>query len=235
MRIDDQTSQQELRQLYRQVVLREARRNSPLNLRLFLRYAVLFVLFPGMVGGFRVGLILTGMFSLLLVGLLLAGKTAWGTAAVGCWFALGAVALLGVCLKVQRSARRIRDQRLQERRADGIGSRASPPPRQTSLHWRKMGEKSGRFQACLHLEAPVSGIYALLLSIDHKGGCRMVTPDRVGMCVVESDGVKGGAFQTLLLYHLAAGSHELRWMADTPDGRPPRGEATQLNRVGKEG
>lgn len=235
MRIDEQTSQQELRLLYRQVVQREARRDSPLNLRLFPRYAVLFILFPGMVCGFRAGLALTSIFSLLLVGLLLAGMEAWGTAAVGCWFALGVAILVGVCLNVQRSARLIRIQRLQERPTDGSANRSCLHPRQKSLHWQRLQERSGRFHASLHLEAPVGGIYALLLTVDHKGGCRMVTPDRVGMCVVESEGAKGGSFQTLLLYHLAAGFHRLSWMADTPDGRPPHGEVTQLNRVAAEG
>ncbi len=233
MRIEEQTPQQELRQLYQQVVRREARRNSPLNLRFFLRYAVLFLLFPGMVYGFRAGLLLTGAFSLLLLGFLLTGTEAWGTVAVSCWFGLGVVALIVVSLNVWRAAERTRRQRQQERPATDIPGQFISFPRQKIMRWHPMeGEgQKGRFRSSLLLEAPAAGIYALLLTVDHKGGCRMVTPDKRGMCVVESDGVKGGAFHTLLLYRLAKGHHELAWMADTPDARPPRGTVTQLNRV----
>lgn len=231
MRIEEQTPQQELRQLYRQVILREARRNSPLNLRFFLRYAVLFLLFPGMLYGFRIGLLLTGAFSLLLLGFLLAGAETWGTVAVSCWFALGIIALIVVSLNVWRAAGRTRRQRQQERPATENPGKFTPFPRQKNLHWHPMEGQDGRFRTSLSLDAPAAGIYALLLTVDHKGGCRMITPDKKGMCVVESDGVKGGAFHTLLLYQLAKGHHELVWMADTPDARPPRGEVTQLNRV----
>ena len=55
MKIDAHTTQEQLLKLSEQVLRRDLLQSTPLNLRFFLRYLILFLLFPGMVFGFKVG------------------------------------------------------------------------------------------------------------------------------------------------------------------------------------
>jgi hypothetical protein len=56
MEINKNTSQADMQRLYAAVVKREFLKGTPLNIKAFLRYAILFLLFPGMIFGFYVGL-----------------------------------------------------------------------------------------------------------------------------------------------------------------------------------
>lgn len=56
MKIDAHTSQEQLLKLSEQVLRRDLLQSTPLNIKFFLRYLILFLLFPGMVFGYKVGI-----------------------------------------------------------------------------------------------------------------------------------------------------------------------------------
>lgn len=73
MTITTTTPQAELKQLSDAAIKREFLKGTPLNLGKFLRYVLLYLLFPGMVFGFAAGIVLTAVFCLALTGILIWG------------------------------------------------------------------------------------------------------------------------------------------------------------------
>ncbi len=234
MKIDRSTSQAELDKLYRAVVQREFLRNTPLNIKTFLRYALLFALFPGMRLGFRAGLLITAAFSLLLLILLLCGAEQWAVWAVVAWVCVGLLLMLWVSTQVVRVAAETRRARLEMLPAESVLPAGCRCPEFKPLAWRRSKNAEKRFSASLVLEIPADGIYAFILHVD-KGQkeCRIVTHGRRGTCVVyaQGGGAAGDAFQALILYRMAAGRHELRWSVDSPRGIRPHATLTQMNLV----
>lgn len=226
MQIDAHTSQESLQRLYSAVTRRELLMNSPLNIKLLLRYAVLFMLFPGMVFGFWVGMGTTLAFCVALTALLVLGLSASATLAVQCWFACGAAVFLWVCVWAVRSAWVLRRMREKPRPAEGAqapGASAAV----LKLRWHK-GEQEDEWVTSLPWYAPASGIYAFLLNVQDMGRRRLLTQGRQGVCSVHTAG-GGDALQTLLLFKLEAGQHTLRWSLTPRAGRPPTAELTWLN------
>lgn len=225
VKIDEHSTQGELARLRYQVTRRDFLMSTPLNIKSFLRYAVLFLLFPGMVFGFRRGMLGTACFSLLLIVLLLLGQDAAARAAISVWLAVGLAVLLYINLYVMLRARRTRESRRRMRPAQPGLKHVVLKPDHAPLSWRRTGKEQ---VATLVLQAPQDGIYALLLSLNPWSGARVVVEGTVGTCVVHATGNKGGAFHVLTLYSLAAGRHELSWrMAGEAAGQA---ELTQLNR-----
>ena len=66
MKIDTNTTQAELSRLYKAIVRQEFLKGTPLNLKFFLRYTIMFLLFPAMMLGFWVGLIITAIFCVFI-------------------------------------------------------------------------------------------------------------------------------------------------------------------------
>ncbi len=234
MKIDCSTTQEELGKLYRAVVQREFLRNTPLNIKTFLRYTLLFALFPGMRWGFRPGLLITATFSVVLLVLLLCGWEQYAVWAVLCWVGIGLILMVWVSTQVVRAAAATRKARLEMLPAEPSVHGKRPAPKLTPLVWKRDKTSDKRYTASYALKAPANGIYAFILQID-KGQkeCRIVTHGRRGTCVVyaQGGGTSGEAFQALILYHLAAGCHELRWSVDSPRGIRPHATLTQMNSV----
>ncbi|MBQ4614582.1 MAG: hypothetical protein IJB31_06620 [Akkermansia sp.] len=232
MKIDRNTSQTELESLYKAVVRREFLRNTPLNIKTFLRYALLFALFPGMRLGFRVGLLITAAFSVLLMILLLCGEEQWATWAVFAWVLIGAVVLFCVCIQVVRVAAETKRARMEMLPPESGLLRCRTCPELMPLPWTRDKSMKQRHTASVAIEVPCDGIYAFILHMD-KGqkDCRIVTHGRRGTCVVyaQGGGKSGEPFQALVLYRLAAGCHELRWSVDSPKGIRPHATLTQMN------
>lgn len=231
MKIDALTSQEDLMQLFRRAVRRDLLKSTPLNLRMFLRFAVLFVLFPGMVLGFRVGLAITMCFCGVLTAIMLVGTQNMAEIAIWCWLALGLMVLAFVQARVIHRARMERRLRCQFRPAQEGLKRCIATPQHEELRWRK-DTSSEQYVATLHLDAPERGVYALLLSMSHYDGRRLIADGVQGTCIVQAVGKKGGAFHALILYRLNAGQHELSWATNiTPDKNFPRPiSVSQLNR-----
>lgn len=232
MKIDVLTSQEELMELFRRAVRRDVLKSTPLNLRMFLRYLVLFVLFPGMVMGFRAGLIVTMCFCGVLTAIMLVGTQGMAEIAIWSWLSLGMMVLAYVQARVIHRARMERRLRCKFRPAQAGLKRAVCEPQHEELRWRK-DTATGQYVARLHLEAPERGVYALLLSMSQYDKRQLIAGGVQGTCIVQATGKPGADFHALILYRLNAGQHELVWTTKiTPDNKFPRPlMVSQLNRV----
>lgn len=219
MQITEHTPQAELERLYTAVTQREMLRSTPLNLRMFLRYALLFILFPGMVGGFRVGLGLTLVFCALLSGLVIGGMQEWSLLAVKAWLTAGVCILLWVSCGTVRSALALRRTRRTPRPADAAYTPAAGAPTEQKLRWRR-AEGGAVWEAELEYSQQQAGICALLLQVQSAKRGRLLTPERRGVCMVQS-AAQSGDMQSLLLYKLEPGCHRLRWIFAPEGGSAP--------------
>lgn len=232
MQINQHTPQDALERLFRAVTRRELLSGTPLNVRLLLRYALLFILFPGMVCGFWVGLGLTLVFCVALLLLLAASQGGYAALAVQAWLLCGGLVFVWVCLGATLSA--VRRRRLRETPlppASAASPAASAPLAQSgakrALRWHK-SESGDEWLAELSWQAPTAGIYAALLSVQGMGRRRLLTLGRQGVCTVYTATSPQGDLQALLLYKLEPGQHTLRWALLPRAGAPPHAELTLL-------
>ena len=229
MKIDATTTQEQLLKLSEQVLLRDLLQSTPLNLKFFLRYLILFLLFPGMVFGFKAGLGITLCFCAALVGVLFWGSEAASALAIYSWLGCGLLVLLFVTIGVVRKAWQERALRRQYRAATPGLHHALRQPQKHALRWRKSNTE-GFLATHLVLNAPQRGIYAMLVTLkDYQGG-QLITQGRQGTAVVHAGGGKGQDFHALVLYRLEPGLHELVW-AISGDAAPQITEVSQLNNI----
>ena len=212
--------------LNEQVLRRDLLQSTPLNLRFFLRYLILFLLFPGMVFGFKVGMGMTLAFCAALVGVLFWGSEAASALAIYSWLSCGFLVQLFVTIGVVRKAWREREIRRSYRPATPGLHHAQRNPQKYPLRWRKSNTE-GFLAAHLILQAPRRGIYAVLVTLKNYQGAQLVTQGRQGTSLVHADGGKGKDFNALVLYRLESGLHVLIWAI--PEGQPPVAEVTLLN------
>ena len=213
MEINKNTSQDDMQRLYAAVVKREFLKGTPLNIKAFLRYAILFLLFPGMIFGFYVGLAVTAAFCGVLLTLVLTDNMHWGMTATLSWIAVGLVPTVFISIDTWRRAAKTRSQRMMERTPlPGTNAAKAATADRMTLKWRPKQSNGSTIRiATATVKAEADGIYAFLLCIDNYSGTRLVTDGPAGMCLVQSTGKKGEQLQALLLYRLKAGVHELCW------------------------
>lgn len=227
MKIDAHTTQEQLLKLSEQVLRRDLLQSTPLNLRFFLRYLILFLLFPGMVFGYKVGMGITLAFCAVLVGVLFWGSEAASAMAIYSWLSCGLLVLLFVTLGVIRKAWKEREVRREYRTATPGLHHARRKPQKHPLRWRKSNTE-GFLAAHLILQAPQRGIYAVLVTLKNYQGSQLVAQGRQGTTLVHAGGGKGSDFNALVLYRLEAGGHELVW-AIPENGSAPEAFASLLN------
>ncbi len=226
VKIDSHTTQEQLLKLSEQVLRRDLLQSTPLNLRFFLRYLILFLLFPGMVFGFKAGLGITLCFCAALVGILFWGSEAASALAIYTWLSCGFLVQLFVTIGVIRKAWQERELRRQFRPATPGLRHAQRHPQKYPLRWRKSNTE-GFVAAHLILQAPRRGIYAVLVTLKNYQGSQLVTQGRQGTSLVHAGGGKGKDFNALVLYRLEPGLHELIWAI--PEGQSPVAEVSVLN------
>lgn len=228
VKIDASTGQKELQRIYELTLRREFLKCTPLNLRVFLRYAVLFLLFPGMMFGFKVGMLVTIGFCGILTGILLFGGETASTVAICVWLGLGLLVLIRVNWGVIRRARDERRRRAAYRPAVPGVKHAQTAPQKVALKWHR-GER-GKWVAHLPLRVSESGVYAMLLTFREYDGRRIMTGGVDGTCIVQTSGAPGQDFHALILYRLEAGCHELSWSTPGEKGAL-KAEISQINRL----
>lgn len=234
MKIDTNTTQAELSRLYKAIVRQEFLKGTPLNLKFFLRYTIMFLLFPAMILGFWVGLGVTAVFCLFLVGALYWDYTSLATVSCFSWMALGLLPICYITYRTYRKAAQTKRLRLMVREPlPGKPSRACTPQNQ-ALKWNKQRRKNNQLcVASLVLQAPEEGIYALLLSIPEYNGARLLTDGPAGVCILQKNAPKTGPLNALLLYNLKQGAHEITWSLFVEDEKQaPTAYITQINKVG---
>ena len=225
VKIDRNTTQEELLLLRRKVTRRRFLRSTPLNIPMFLRYTILFLLFPWMIFGFKFGMLATLVYTCALLGMLLSDATQAALCCSAVWFSLGACVIVYITAREIQQARRTRRLARLYRPAEREKSGALVRPEQKELRWKKDG-KSRTASICL--KAPQKGIYALLLTLNDYTGGRIIAEGKVGVCIVPSEGEVKGIRHALILYSLEAGCHTLTWRADKGFGTTT---LTQLNDV----
>ncbi len=226
MKIDAHTTQEQLLKLSEQVLRRDLLQSTPLNIKFFLRYLILFLLFPGMVFGYKVGMGITLAFCAALVGILFWGSEAASALAIYGWLSCGFLVQLFVTIGVVRKAWREREVRRSYRPATPGLHHAQRRPQKYPLRWRKSNTE-GFVAAHLILQAPQRGIYAVLITLKNYQGSQLVTQGRQGTSLVHAGGGKGKDFNALVLYRLEPGLHELIWAI--PEGQNPAAEVSVLN------
>lgn len=231
MKLDQNTTQAELQKLYKAIVNKEFLKGTPLNLKFFLRYLILFLLFPAMILGYWVGFIITGIFCLLLIVLLSLGYVAAATIAVYTWFCLGMLPICYVTWKTYSKAARIKKMRMMLRETLDANPAKACVPKNMPLKWNSLRRKHNtRMVTSVVINAPQTGIYVLLLTIPHYNGDRLLTDGPAGMCIMQSKAQKGGKLSALLLYNLKAGAHEINWTLVCPEETPaPESYLTMIN------
>ena len=226
MKIDAHTTQEQLLKLSEQALRRDFLQSTPLNVKFFLRYLILFLLFPGMVFGYKVGMGITLAFCAALVGILFWGSEAASALAIYSWLSCGFLVQLFVTIGVVRKAWRERELRRSYRPATPGLHHAQRHPQKYPLRWRKSNTE-GFVAAHLILQAPQRGIYAVLVTLKNYQGAQLVTQGRQGTSLVHAGGGKGRDFNALVLYRLEPGLHELIWAI--PEGQSPVAEVSVLN------
>ena len=226
VKIDAHTTQEQLLKLSEQVLRRDLLQSTPLNLRFFLRYLILFLLFPGMVFGFKWGLAVTLGFCAMLVGILFWGSEAASALAIYSWLSCGLLVLLFVTIGVIRKAWKERELRRQYRPATPGLHHAQRAPQNHPLRWHKSNTE-GFVAAHLVLNVPQRGVYAVLLTLKNYEGSQLITQGRQGTSLVHAGGGKGQDFNALVLYRLEPGLHELIWAI--PEGESPETTVSLLN------
>ena len=219
MKIDAHTTQEQLLKLSEQVLRRDLLQSTPLNLRFFLRYLILFILFPGMVFGFKAGMGITLAFCAVLVGILFWGSEAASALAIYSWLSAGLLVLFLVTIGVIRKAWRERELRRRYRPATPGLRHAQRSPKNYALRWRK-SDTEGYLSTSLVLQVPQRGIYAVLLTLKQYEGAQLITQGRQGTSLVHAGGGKGQDFNALALYRLEPGLHELVWAIPAAAGAP---------------
>lgn len=229
MKIDAQTTQAELEKLSESVLRRELLKSTPLNLRQFLRYLVLFLLFPGMVFGFRVGMVVTLCFCVLLGAVLVCGSSAAATVSIYSWLSLGVGVLVFVQAGVIRKTVLENRRRRQYRRATQGLKHPQVNPSEHQLRWSPYAKKEGFLVSSLVFRAPERGVYAFLLRVKNYDGRRIITGGVTGTVIVHAQAAPGAELQSLTLYHLEAGLHELTWAVPQGSQGAPAATLTLLN------
>lgn len=231
VKIDARTSQAELNLLVERGLRRDFLKCTPLNLKQFIPFTLLFLLFPGMVLGWRIGGLLTALFAAFLTGCLIWDAPGVATAGLRIWLFWGCATVLIVSFQVVRSGllsmrrrRRLLPSVKRERRA---GARF---PQQAPLHWEK--ERVAGVECYVSrflVEAPQPGFYAFLRTVDDYDGVLRYSPNT---CFEQMEGKTGLRVNDLVVYRFDAGLHELVWATASAEGEAPKATISQLNRVG---
>ncbi len=230
VKIDRYTSQAQLMRVTEAALRRDFLLGTPLNLKAFLRIALLFMLFPGMVLGFRVGMLLTGLCAAFLMGCLFWGQEAWGVWMVRWWFIWGALTVLGVSVMVGLNAWRTWQRRKPFLPADDeAAAEVLRDPQEHELHWQEV--EGDHYECRFSLDIPQRGIYAYLLTVDdYEGeGIGIRRPEQASFS--HGEGKPSLRYNQLFLYRFEPGLHELAFYTRSLRGGAPQARFSQLNEV----
>ncbi len=230
MKIDRNTTQEQLMKVTDAALLRDFLRGTPLNLKAFFRIGVLFMLFPGMLLGFRIGLLITGLFAAGLMGCLLWKQEEWGVQAVRWWLITGAVLVACVSVYVTIISWKLRRKRELFLAADSTlpAAEAVSDPQELALSWH---EEEGRYTARLVLDIPVRGLYAYLFTVDDYEGEGIGSARAQDACFSQGEGKPSLRYNQFFVYRFEPGLHELSWYTTSLKGGAPKAVITQLNEV----
>ncbi len=210
MRIDADTTQQELERLFSAVARRDFLLGTPLNVKRFLCDGVLFALFPCMRLGFLVGCTVLCVFAAILITLLSCGQQDLAGEATKLWLLCGGCVWFYVTFTRFSTAWRRWKESMSPRTADASAVGA---PTAVTNHLELTRIQTSHKNSCVSTNlciAEPGGIVALLVEKQGKEGAPELS-DRVGVCRVHTHR-SGEVSQTLLLLRLSPGKHILKWI-----------------------
>ncbi len=230
MKIDRYTTQEQLLKVTDAALLRDFLRGTPLNLKAFFRIGLLFMLFPGMLLGFRIGMLVTGLFAAGLMGCLFWGQEEWGVQAVRWWLITGAVLVVCVSVYVSITSWKQRCKRSLFLAPDDSlpAGEAVRDPQNHTLRWH---EKDGRYLSRLVLDIPARGLYAYLFTVDDYEGEGIGCERAQEACLSQGEGKPSLRYHQFFVYRFEAGRHELAWYTTSLKGGTPKAVISQLNEV----
>ncbi len=230
MKIDRNTTQEQLLKVTDAALLRDFLKGTPLNLKAFFRIGLLFMLFPGMLLGFRIGMFITGLFAAGLMGCLFWGQEEWGVQAVRWWLITGAVLVGCVSVYVTITSWKQRGKRKLFLAADPTlpAEGAVREPQELPLLWY---EEDGRYVSRLVLDIPVRGLYAYLFTVDDYEGDGIGTARAQEACFSQGEGKPSLRYNQFFVYRFEPGLHELEWYTISLNGGAPQATLSQLNEV----
>ncbi len=211
-------------------LLRDFLRGTPLNLKAFFRIGLLFMLFPGMLLGFRIGMLVTGLFAAGLMGCLFWGQEEWGVQAVRWWLITGAVLVVCVSVYVTITAWKQRRKRALFLAADDSlpAGEAVSAPQELALTWR---EEDGRYVSRLVLDIPRRGLYAYLFTVEDYEGEGIGCARAQEACLSQGEGKPSLRYNQFFVYRFEPGRHELAWYTTSLRGGAPKAVISQLNEL----
>ncbi len=207
--IDASTSQSDLMRLTEGALRRRLARALPFH-KEGIRGMLLFLLFPGMLFGFRVGLLLTAAVAGAMGATLIFSAEGLGTNIVQSYFVVGAVVSVGVAISIfLQERKRVRVLRsFLKPDADLKLDAGVPAPERQRMDLAH--EESGGFRAYFDLYVEKDGVYGFLIDLESYGwATKLMTSAGNEACLFSwGDGQKPA--QAICLFRLGSGVHRLQ-------------------------
>lgn len=235
MKIQIDTSQEQLIALSNAAIKQHQRKSLPIN-RSGLAMLMLFIFFPGMILGFKRGLIFTLLVTLCMSGIMLFGSEEWTGLIVKYYLMLGAcAAALAFILRLKSWRHQGRELQLYlEANSSAPGCHGQDFPQKASFKMQKLNiELKGEsvWKAYIDVHIKEQGVYAFLLELESYGQAhRLETASAQESCYFEWGPGKSPDYG-ITLYRFTAGTHRLQ-MLITPHPitlECPKLKLTQIN------
>ncbi len=174
------------------------------------RGMLLFFLFPGMLFGFRVGLLLTAAVAGAMGATLVFSAEGVGTSIVQSYLIVGAIVSVGVAVSVflqeKKKVNKLRSfQKPDEKLKLTTGV---PNPNRQKLELEH--DENGGFRAYFNLAVEKDGVYGFLLDLESYGWATKLTTSEGGDACLFSWGEGKKPSQAISLFRLGAGVHRLQ-------------------------
>ncbi len=234
MKITADTPQTELIRLTDRAIHKQLLGALPVSVQ-GLRTMLLFVMFPGLVFGFRRGLFLTALVAAAMAAVVFYGKADWSIILTKSYFIWGALTALGVSISVVFAAFRRSKTVKKYLPATGPvpGLAVLDLPQMAPMQIQRQGDD---FIAQISLNIKQTGICVLLVDMESYGWAKpMRTTDGKEACFFDWSGGKKPT-QAICAYRFEAGVQTL-WMplsmdlSDRLDRKRPRILITQINAI----
>jgi len=229
VKIEIDTSQEQLIALSNAAIKQHQRKSLPFN-RSGLAMLLLFIFFPGMILGFKRGLIFTMFIAVSMSGVMIFGSDEWAVLITKYYFMLGgAAAVAAFCLRLmswKKQGGELHTFLVANSSAPGCKGRTFP--QKVMLKMREAGEE---WQAHIDIYVEHQGVYAYLLELENYGQAhRIKTASGQESCYFEWGPGKSPNY-AIMLYRFEKGTHRLQMLiAPNPITLEcPKVKLTQIN------
>ncbi len=232
MNIDSNTTQEQLIHLTEAAMKRRLTRALPFN-KEGIRGMLLFILFPAMVLGFRVGLLFTAAVAGVMAAFLLFGREGVATVMVQYYLILGGVVSVAIAVMVfLKEKKRIKELRSYAKPDSALGLRVGyATPVHHSMKLKAQNDAS--YLASFDLSLDNKGVYAFLIELSNYGWATKVVTSKGQEACLFSWGEGQKPSQAICLFRLAAGVHRLQMRISqqkkSADKKMPVVKITQIN------